>query len=208
MTGLMTDEPSESRMAVKKRERAGAILDAAFACFDEFGFKNTTMAMIAGKADMSVGSLYNYHNSKEELLLNGILLSREGYAKEIAELALHNYTGEERWMRLTGIYLASFSRYSKRVWREFMATVFSDAPERIGDIEHIDMPFIEGIQNILVAYVSPGFSLKSGSIERLTAVIYQLWIQKIFQYMLTDPMTAEEIQNKFLEELRTIRLLD
>ncbi len=205
MTKPKSQPPTGSRMDVKKRQRACIILDAAFACFDEFGFKNTTMAMIAGKADMSVGSLYNYHGSKEELLLNGILLSREGYAKEIADLALHKYTGEERWNKLTGIYLESFSRYSKRVWREFMATVFSDAPERVSDIEHIDLPFIQGIQKLLTEHATQS---STSPVETLTVVIYQLWIQKIFQFMLTDPMTAEEVQNLFLEELRAMGLLD
>jgi AcrR family transcriptional regulator len=37
------DNPLESRMAVKKRNRAGKILNAAFECFQENGFKNTTL---------------------------------------------------------------------------------------------------------------------------------------------------------------------
>jgi AcrR family transcriptional regulator len=167
-----------------------------------------TMAMIADKADMSVGSLYNYHGTKEELLLNGILASREGYAEEIAELAKNNLTCEDHWIKLTGIYLASFSRYGKRVWREFIATVFFEAPERMRDIERIDLPFIGGIQNILLTYPNQSFSLISNTIERTTIVIYQLWLQKILRFMLSESLSVEETQLQFLQELRTIGLLD
>lgn len=199
---------SEPRMAVKKRKRAGIILDAAFECFNENGFKNATMAMIAEKADMSVGSLYNYHGTKEELLLNGILSSREGYTEEIAELAKKDFTCEERWIKLTGIYLASFSRYGKRVWREFMATVFSDAPERMRDIEQIDLPFIGGIQDILRAYPTQNSSHISNTIERSSVVIYQLWLHNTLRFMLSESISTEEIQYQFLEDLRILGLLD
>jgi len=199
---------SESRMEIKKHERADRILDAAFKCFDENGFKNATMAMIANEADMSVGSLYNYHGTKEELLLNGILSSREGFAREIAELPVNDLTCEERWLKLTGIYLASFSRYGKRVWREFMATVFSDAPERIRDIEQIDIPFIEGIMDIVRAYPIHKSPPVLEDIEKVSGVIYQLWLQKILQYMLAESISAVELQSSFLEDLRTLGLLD
>jgi AcrR family transcriptional regulator len=195
-------------MEKKKRERSGRILDAAFKCFNAKGFKNTTMAMIADEADMSVGSLYNYHGSKEELLLNGIFSSREGFAREIADLAVNDLTYEERWLKLTGIYLASFSQYGKRVWREFMAAVFSDAPERIRDIEQIDLPFTEGIMDILRANPTHDSSPVLENNAKYAGVIYQLWLQKILQYMLSESISSEELQSSFLEDLRTIGVLD
>jgi len=199
MKKQMIVDASESRMASKKRERSEIIMNAAFECFNENGFKNTTMAMIADKADLSVGSLYNYHGTKEELLLNGILSSRNGYADEISDLAKNELPCEARWIKLTDIYLASFSQYEKRVWREFMATVFSDAPERMLDIERIDMPFIDGIRDILHSY-----PVKNKSSAE---IIYQLWLQKILRFMLSESVSAKDMQLIFLEDLRTLGLM-
>jgi AcrR family transcriptional regulator len=198
---------SGSRMAAKKLERAQKILEAAFKCFHKYGFKNTTMAMIAEKADMSVGSLYNYHRTKEELLLNGILLSRDGFAKDIEDLVSQDLKQEEHWLKLTEIYLSSFSRYGKRVWREFFAAVFSESPERAADIQEIDTPFIAGILKILKDDQKGITGDTEENLSKVALVIYRLWQQEIIQFILSESATVNEMQSGFLEDLKTLGLI-
>jgi AcrR family transcriptional regulator len=50
-------------------EMRGRILDAAQRVLHNDGYRATTMPAIAAEADMSVGLLYRYFESKEELLL-------------------------------------------------------------------------------------------------------------------------------------------
>jgi len=45
------------------------ILDAALIIFSDYGYRGTSMRMIAGRAGISVGGLYLYFASKEELYL-------------------------------------------------------------------------------------------------------------------------------------------
>ncbi len=54
-------------MQVLKEEIKEKILDAALKKFAEKGFKDTTMADIAGKAGLSVGNLYLYYKNKTAL---------------------------------------------------------------------------------------------------------------------------------------------
>lgn len=48
--------------------RKGQILDAAWECFAELGYHQTTMAAIAAAAGLSAGAIYLYFENKEALL--------------------------------------------------------------------------------------------------------------------------------------------
>ncbi len=54
-------------MQVKKEEITNKILEAATFLFREVGYKQTSIAKIAQKAEISTGNLYHYFKSKDEL---------------------------------------------------------------------------------------------------------------------------------------------
>jgi AcrR family transcriptional regulator len=53
----------------RRQKVAGAILDAALECFSRAGYERTTVDDIARAADRSIGTVYNYFSSKEDLFL-------------------------------------------------------------------------------------------------------------------------------------------
>lgn len=53
----------------KKEKRKREILSAAEALFDSHGYNGSSMLMIAGEAGISVGTLYNYFGSKNDILM-------------------------------------------------------------------------------------------------------------------------------------------
>ncbi len=57
---------SEKSMDMDKRER---IMEAAKALILHYGYKKTTMQDIADKAEISVGSLYNFFQNKEDIAI-------------------------------------------------------------------------------------------------------------------------------------------
>lgn len=62
----------QKRTLKKKR----AILDAAFVLFNQYGYKNVTIANISKEAHVSLETIYNYFESKDKLkneLLNHII---------------------------------------------------------------------------------------------------------------------------------------
>jgi AcrR family transcriptional regulator len=72
----MADQPEPSRKERRITARRIAILEAAARLFAERGFHRTTTKDIADAADMSEGTLYNYFENKDELLM-GIMSQLE-----------------------------------------------------------------------------------------------------------------------------------
>ncbi len=79
--------PSLSRRERLKRERQERILDAAAAIFAQRGYHGATVHDIAVAADVADGTIYNYFESKLDLLI--ALLTRISELEQLpAELAL------------------------------------------------------------------------------------------------------------------------
>lgn len=88
----MADEKTAARRERRITARRTQILDAAAKVFAEKGFARATTKEIAAAADVSEGTIYNYFDSKEDLLIG--LMSR------VAEMQLINsgftFTDEQR----------------------------------------------------------------------------------------------------------------
>jgi AcrR family transcriptional regulator len=96
---------SLERREREKEERRGQILDAARDVLLQKGLSGTTMAAIARLAELSVGSLYVYFRSKEEVFA---ALQEEGLAildGMIRNAAAGGASTEERLTNIAGAYL-------------------------------------------------------------------------------------------------------
>lgn len=67
-------------------QKGAVILDAAIACFTESGFAKTRIATIAKRAGVGKGTVYEYHRSKEDLLLAACLNACDHSETRMAEL--------------------------------------------------------------------------------------------------------------------------
>ncbi len=65
----MDDHPPSSRRERRVAARRTLILEAAARLFAEKGFHRTTTKDIAEAADVSEGTLYNYFENKDEMLM-------------------------------------------------------------------------------------------------------------------------------------------
>jgi AcrR family transcriptional regulator len=69
----MSPRTEKQNKAIRKKVES-KILEAALELFASEGYDGTSMQMIALKSDVSKGNLYNYFNSKQDLL-EGVLIS-------------------------------------------------------------------------------------------------------------------------------------
>lgn len=59
--------------------------EAAYQTFLERGYRDTNIALITKKADMAVGSFYNYYQSKDEIFLQVYIRENERMRRELVE---------------------------------------------------------------------------------------------------------------------------
>lgn len=64
----MSTYSGRSRVCPKAAQRREEILDAAIRCFREKGFHAASMSSIAKAFGMSAGHIYNYFDSKEDII--------------------------------------------------------------------------------------------------------------------------------------------
>jgi len=104
MTETQLNNRRERRIAARKSQ----ILDAAAHVFSRQGYVRATTREIAEMADVSEGTLYNYFNSKRELLIGVAKAYADGMAAEIGRIESEDF----------GEMLAAFMANRFRTGRE------------------------------------------------------------------------------------------
>jgi AcrR family transcriptional regulator len=107
----------------QKVERERRILDAAVTLFRKQGFRRARMEDIAERAALSVGTLYNYHGTKGDLLIAVVAMEVEEVL-EAGEAIVADPPADpgDAILSLVGCYYDHSLRYlSKEMWRAAMA---------------------------------------------------------------------------------------
>lgn len=73
-------------MQIKNETRRATMLATALDLFREVGFEAASMSQISARVGGSKTTLYNYFSSKEELLLEALLMSAKEYAEDVRQL--------------------------------------------------------------------------------------------------------------------------
>jgi len=136
----------------KKQRRRDRIYAAAIELLSEKGFYNTHMRDISERAELAVGTLYNYYSSKSELYME-IMEEKwreiiHTHTRRIVRLACK---GEDLFALLKGILWPIFQdmiAMGMDDWSELFMAVFSSTNYMARGVR-LDMEAIEGLQLIL-----------------------------------------------------------
>ncbi|HTQ26113.1 MAG TPA: TetR/AcrR family transcriptional regulator [Candidatus Binataceae bacterium] len=106
----------------QKQDREQRILVAARHLFDRKGYAGTAMEDIAGRANLAVGTLYNYFPSKDDLLL-AIMRRDSDHVIALAEriLAAPPADPVEAIAALADAFIQSIAAEERMLWREVFA---------------------------------------------------------------------------------------
>lgn len=108
-----------------KEEKKNNIIENSLKLFSKNGFYNTTIPDIAKSMKMSVGNMYNYFKSKEELAKYAIKYSTNILAKELKTINQMNISSKEKIYLFTKKYLENVKK-SPEVIEYFLRVYLSN----------------------------------------------------------------------------------
>lgn len=73
------------KMRKRKQEARQRILDCAFQCVAEGGFRNAQVTQVAARADVATGTIYRHFDSKEELFAEIFRAATQREVDKVAE---------------------------------------------------------------------------------------------------------------------------
>ena len=114
----MEKSSEKKKLSRKEREqvaRRNEILDTALRLFSQKGYHQTSMSEIARESEFSIGSLYNFFRSKEDLFFQ-LFKRNVDELEELVERAIsQGKDAKEKLEKLTGVLF----EYFEKKWQAF-----------------------------------------------------------------------------------------
>jgi TetR/AcrR family transcriptional regulator, transcriptional repressor of aconitase len=89
----------------KRNITRSQIIDAAFACFAEYGYDKTTFDDVAQKAGISRALIYTYFKSKQEFFFSMMDEKHKNYLSQSQEVLDSDLTAKEKLRKIIDIWI-------------------------------------------------------------------------------------------------------
>ncbi len=187
---------------IKKERARRAILKEAREMFFSKGFDGTTIESIAEEAEVAVGTVYNYFESKSAIILAIT-------ADDTSEALNENFhisetcTVIEIVKQYADTFMKSLSMYPKRLVRELMRETWSNKPISNNLIKQ-GQTLMTGLKSLLRELIDSR-RLKSGTdIEHTSMVIYGIVSTALMWYAADENRTSEQLMESLEKMLEVL----
>jgi AcrR family transcriptional regulator len=188
----------------KKEALRQQILQAAKDCFLTDGFAETTIVDIAKRANIGVGTLYNYFPSKALLFIESYYRDM-GNPKDKLEEILRKYSDNPALtvVHIIEVYMEPYCTLEKNTLRELLH-VFMDSlakHQELGEfVTASKFTFVDFIARILEAYqqkgiLDPDIHPKDGAF-----CIYSIISTQTLFFIIDDNITFQTMQDNILRQ--------
>lgn len=190
----------------KKKAIRRRILEAAKERFLTDGFEETTIADIAGKANIGVGTLYNYFPSKSLLYMESYF--REvGNPKDKLNEIISKYGNDPvlTIVHITEVYIKSYRTTDKTVMRElftaFMESLnkHKDLGKAYADYKYV---YIDFLAQILEAYKEKGMLVKSLNTKDSAFCVFSIITTNALFYIMDDKASYDDMIDNVLRQVK------
>ena len=191
----------------KKHARTeAAILRAAASLITRNGFENTSIEDIADRAEVGVGTVYNYFGSKNALLLALMQRDTEDLLKGgEAVLAKPPKKPETALTELFWIYAHGFlGRYDRKLLREVFAAAFHQ-PEELGqELTRMDFQLMSQVGRLIEKFQQDGILKRSLPLQQAEMVLYGAFAVAVIMYLQYAEMPLESVQAQLASSIELI----
>lgn len=192
--------------AKQKRDRHVRIVDAAGEMFGIYGFDETSLERIAERAEVSVGTIYNYYENKAGLLL-ALLLDEGRMAFDLGERIVANHDGTARALiqRLIAHYVAHpFAFMGREGWRHALAAYVLNPQSKFGkSYNEVDRRLGQQMADV-VAKVSTSGGRPIIDPNVVGDVLFNNVNQMFTNYLAADDVTLDDMQRELAKQTDTI----
>jgi AcrR family transcriptional regulator len=193
---------------LRERQKAGRrrdILDSAAALFKRDGFAAASIEQIAGRAELSAGTVYNYFPSKADLLLALVALDgQEVRATGAALVAAPPADPVKAVCCLLEIYVDhSLVHLDKRLWRQMMANAlyFADTPLGAG-YRALDRLLAEQVADLCRALQSARRLPRHIDCSDAGQVLFFVCNQLFMEFVADDAMPLADLKVRMFRQVR------
>lgn len=187
----------------KKKELQEKIQVAARELFLEKEFDQVTMSQIAKKADVGLGTAYNYYGSKEELfLIAGGTAFIFGQGIDVIGI-----TNVPTLISALASELTKLAQIERTVWRNSLSSLTKAAekkPELFLDLVAIDHKFMEQIKEVLVELQNNQELKINAEADVLLEVLYGTMFTSFLFFIYSEEMSLEALETEVIAKLELI----
>ena len=187
----------------KKKEMEKKILSISKKAFLNKGYLNTSIDEIAQAAEIGVGTLYNYFQSKAELfiaVMSDICIIPEEYHEADNK---NDVTGivTDYLMR----YIKSISLIKKNIWRDMLSMLFQGSGNLLlKGLMGLDYRVVEDLRRLLKELKEKGNLDEGFNVQDASQVLYDISIAQVVLYVFLDDLTLEKIEQNIASEIKFI----
>ena len=191
----------------KKQATRKTIMEVAKSLFLEKGYEATSTELVARRAGIGSGTLFNYFPSKAELLVEVMRAEFTGMeerkdpsfeVQETAEATVRNYLTK----RLEG-----FSLLEKKLFRELIVAslnAYQSKPEFLQSLMPLDFMFIEELVELLKEIRRLGKLRDNFEVEIAAELIYSSVMFETLIYLYHEERSLEEVLEQTSRKLTFI----
>lgn len=186
----------EGRRERQKRRNEARILRAAARLFEAKGYEATSMKDVARRAGLAVGTLYNYFDSKPDLVL--ALVRRDADRGLTAgEAVLKRPPGDpvEAVLELLERELAPFARHDRGLWRELLAAALRE-PRLARGLSATDLRLVAQIAALLRELAARGDLRDDLDTGRGALAIYAVFFTWFALFATTPSVTVVTVRSE------------
>ncbi|QJF52612.1 TetR/AcrR family transcriptional regulator [Roseobacter ponti] len=187
----------------QKADRRSRILGAAVSQFRAGGYRSVRIGDIAGRAGVSVGTVYNYYQTKGDILIAVVAMEVEEVLEAGAELVANPPGGVQVALLslIYGYYDHSLEYLSKEMWRSAMALSIEAPGTRNGQLYHdLDRRLAAQVTDLVAALQSRGDVRVDLDAQALGGLIFSNLNQNFIDFVKDDEMSLAVLKTTVADQ--------
>jgi AcrR family transcriptional regulator len=200
------DSPVLTLRDRKKARQRTEMLGIALRLFKEKGFDNTRMEDIAALADVSTPTVYNYFQTKADLLVELLKKDRENSKPRFDSIIAH--PPAEPVEALADLLYANLdcirSSSDKTLWREILAAVARSHDKEQDSFEKNHGVFKRYIKILVMHFIKTGKLTKTLPVDTAVEVIFAINSHNIRHIASSERCTPEKMNDIARQQLKLL----